>query len=37
VAQTRQVLSTAKLVVTFSAAVAATFVSAAMQNNDTAW
>jgi hypothetical protein len=36
-AHARQVLSTAKLVATFSAAIAATFVSAAMQNNDKAW
>jgi hypothetical protein len=34
----RQVLSTAKLVVTFSAGIAAAFVSAAMQKNDKgAW
>jgi hypothetical protein len=30
-------LSTAKLVVTFSSGIAAAFVSAAMQNNDRAW
>jgi hypothetical protein len=36
-AHARQVLSTAKLVVTFSAAIAAGFVSAAMQNNDSGW
>jgi len=37
-AHARQVLSTAKLVVTFSAAIAAGFVSAAMQaNNEGGW
>jgi hypothetical protein len=35
-AHSRHVLNTAKLVVTFSAAIAATFVAAAMQENDTA-
>ena len=36
-AHARQVISTAKLVVTFSAAIGATFVSAVMQAPNTVW
>jgi hypothetical protein len=36
-AHARQVISTAKLVVTFSAAIAATFVAAVMQAPNTIW